>query len=575
MPAPAVLIAGGGPVGLTLAAELFRHGVPCRVIDKLIQPEVWSKAAAVQARTLEVFRDMGVSDAILSRGRPVYGINIHKRAERFAHVSTEVRGTPYPFILGISQRETEDLLLEHLVALGGHLERGVTLEGFTAPGLDGAPDAPGPITATLLHADGRREIIEVAALVGCDGARSRVREVLGLPFEGSTFEEVVVQADVRVRFPFKTPQDEGLAFVAEGGPLVALPLLAEGRYRVFAISPPDPEREPSLELFEELAAARGPEGMEITDPLWMAKFRFHGRVVPSYRRGMVFLAGDAAHIHSPVGAQGMNMGIQDAYNLAWKLALVLRAKAQPRLLDSYDPERRPIGETTVQTTDRVTRAMARAMTLRSPLAQDLRNQAIAMLTGIGVLQDKALQGIGGMTVNYAGSPAVGEHHTSVWRSNLASDPDSELPQIGQWLNFSQGPGAGARVSDIDLPGHDGRTLFDLLQGTRHTLLLFDGASPSAAGYKNLTEIAEHVARLYGELINVHIVVPAAARPEALTFGGSILLDPEGALHQHFHSGAESLSLIRPDGYVGFRSQPAEGRHLLHYLNTFFIRCSKR
>src|SRR5690606_6089938 len=159
------------------------------------------------------------------------------------------------------------------------------------------------------------EEVRARSLVACDGARSAVRHALGLAFEGSTFEPTLIQGDVGVRFPFEVDPHEAVMFVSDDGPCGALPLLAEGRYRLIVLNVPDPPADPPLSLFEEIVARRAPAGVELFDPKWTASFRFHGRLAEKYRVGRVFLAGDAAHIHSPVGAQGMNMGIQDAYNL--------------------------------------------------------------------------------------------------------------------------------------------------------------------------------------------------------------------------------------------------------------------
>ncbi len=555
-----VLIVGGGPVGLTMACELARHGVSARVIDDKAAPEVWSKAAAVSARTMEIWRDMGLVERALERGRPMYGANMYKGAERIAHLDIHVPGTPYPYLFGMAQRHTELMLAERLVELGGELERPVKLETFDT--------ADGEVVATLVHDDGGRERVTTPWLIGCDGARSTVRRVLGLPFEGSTFEQTLVQADVRLELPFEVDSREAVLFISEDGPVGMLPLLDDGRYRLVALNVDDPPKEPPLELFEALVRRRCPEGVRIHDPAWTVSFRFHGRIVPNYRVGRVFLAGDAAHIHSPAGGQGMNLGIQDAYNLAWKLALVHQGAAAPSLLDSYELERRPVGLTTVETTDAMTRRGMRMLSLRSPLAQALRDQAIAFVMQSGLVGDRAFQGLGQLNISYAASPIVGEHHLSIWNAEVSTTRRDERPHLADWYRFGKGPGPGERVSEVDLSAE--RTLFDLLRGTRHVLLLFDGAAATPEGYQNLSAIAARVSKRHGAHVDVHVVTPRATRPPELSWPGSVLLDEDSVLHEHFGCGSEGLYLIRPDGYVGFRSQPADESQLLRYLETIFV-----
>ena len=558
-----VLVVGGGPVGLALACELYRHGVSCRIVDKNDAPQVWSKAAAMTPRTLEVLDDMGIGDAAQARGRPVHGMNLFRGKERLAHLDFSADGTPHPFLLGISQRDTELLLAEHLSTLGGHLERPVTLTHFE--------EREDHVTATLVHPGGSQENVSARFLVGCDGARSSVREILGLPFEGSTFEQNVIQGDIRLDLPLALDANEGALFLSAEGIMAALPLLAQGRYRVILPNMPDPGAEATFELFESIARTRSPEGTRLYDAAWIVKFQFHGRVVPRYRVGRVLLAGDAAHIHSPVGGQGMNMGIQDAYNLGWKLALVARGKARPSLLDSYEPERRPVAQATVEVTDLATKTMMRVMALRSPIVEAVRNHAASFLASTGLFQERAFRTLGQLGVTYASSPIVGQHQVSIWTAEVGGGRTSEQPHLSHWVGFTRAFGPGERVPDVDLSRDVGgaKTLFDLLRGTEHTLFLFDG-TPTKAGYENLATIADRVSSRCLDTVRVHVVVPAAERPSELSWTGSVVLDEDSTLHRHFGCGSEGLYLVRPDGYVAFRSQPAVLEKILGYLDTIFV-----
>jgi hypothetical protein len=265
----------------------------------------------------------------------------------------------------------------------------------------------------------------------------------------------------------------------------------------------------------------------------------------------------------------MNLGIQDAANLAWKVALVVKGRARPSLLDSYEAERRAIAKGVVTGTDRATRAIMRVMALRNPLAVALRSQAVSFVAELGFVQDRAPVELSGMRVGYSGSPIVGEQHSSVFTAELGERCD-ERPTLGDWMSFSQGPGPGQRVPDLDLPaGCEAATLHELLLGTSHHLFLFDGAAATTAGYANLDAIAERVEQRLGDGVRIHVVVPAGERPAALRWRGRLILDREGDLHAHFGCGSEGLYLVRPDGYVAFRAQPADQGALLRYLEMIF------
>lgn len=560
MTKPDVLVVGGGPVGLTMGCELLRHGVSCRLIDQNPEPQVWSKAAGVAARTMEVWHDMGIVDRALERGRPMHGVNLYNGTDRIAHLDIRIPGTPFPYLFGMSQRKTELMLAERFAELGGTFEREVRLDDINQSDDD--------VEVTLVHKDGRQEEVEVGWVAACDGAKSTVRKLLELPFEGSTFEQTIVQADVKAEFPFAADAHEAVAFVSDEGPVGFLPLLDEGRYRLLLMGVVDPPEEPPFELIEELVTKRCPEGVRAFDPAWTVSFRFHGRIVPRYRVGRVFLSGDAAHIHSPAGAQGMNLGIQDAYNLAWKLALTIKGATKPEILDSYHHERHPIGKNIVESTDKLTKRAMRVMTLRSPVAQALRNQAAAFVFNSGLISGSAFQTIGMLNVSYANSPIVGEHHQSIWTAEVGSDHTTERPALSEWYQFSRGPGAGERVGDCHVD--DERTLFDLLRGTNHTLLLFDGNAGTQEGYCTLDSIADRVSRRYGDHIDVHVVTPSSERPQLLKWEGSLIHDLDGVMHEHFGCNSEALYLVRPDGHVGFRTQPAEESQLLRYLETIFV-----
>jgi 2-polyprenyl-6-methoxyphenol hydroxylase-like FAD-dependent oxidoreductase len=544
---PDVLVVGAGPTGLTLASELQRHGVSCRLIEALAAPVTTSKAAVVHARTMEVFDDMGVVAEILERSKPVHGMNVFSAGKRVAHVVLrEFDDSPYSLPHGISQHDTELALAAHLTSLGGTIERGKRLESLSV-GDDG-------VEAKVALAGQAHETIEARWVVGCDGAHSVVRKAIGCTFEGAPYEERIVQADVRVQWPMALPDDEIATFLHEDGPLAAFPLFKDGRYRLIVVLPKGaPDEEPTLEMFQ--------------------RFADHHRRTDRYRKGRAFVAGDAAHIHSPVGGQGMNTGIQDAYNLAWKLALVTRGAARESLLDSYEAERQPVAKALLATTDAAMRGLEVAIGLRSPIGTALRNQLISLVTSTSLVRARATRTVSMLDIAYPDSPIVKQDRIPVWQANLTSSAGTEHPGLADWAAFGDAPAPGHRAVDAPLePAVPGRThVLDLLRGTRHVLFLFDGAAPTTEGYRNLEAIGAQVRERFGSWVDVHVVVPRAERPAQaeLRWDHSLVLDAAGAFHRRYGARSECLYLVRPDGYVAYRCQPASADRLLAYLGTIF------
>ncbi|MBX6312998.1 MAG: FAD-dependent monooxygenase [Isosphaeraceae bacterium] len=550
------LIVGAGPVGLALACDLYRHGVPCRIIDQNEGPTPLreSRALGIHARTLEVLKDLGVVDRFLKAGRRLYGLSAYADGRKVFHLSLDLEGTEtaYPFVLALPQSETERLLIEHLEGYGGTVERRTRLIGLSQ-------DERG-VTAILAGPAGVEEAVPAAWLIGCDGARSEVRKALGLAFEGSEYEELFLLADLGV--DWSLPDDEVAAILTPNGPLLTIPLPEPRRWRLVGtaevLGTEDPEQ--IVPRFRTLVTDLVAPGATVEDPSWISAFRIHRRIVDRYREGHCFVAGDAAHIHSPAGGQGMNTGIQDAYNLAWKLGLVHAGAAPESLLDSYDAERRPVAQAVLKGTDRLTRIV----TLRSEVAQHLRNALLSLLTEFDFFHQKAAQGLSELAVGYRHSPIVAEDRASLWQSLLPIGPG---PGLRDYLDFGAAPHPGDRVPDVACAGE---RLSDVLKGTKHTLLVFDGAARAPGGSDRIAAVGDLVHDRHAARIRPYLVIHAPARPEELRWGGDVLLDPDGDLHRRFGAAAECLYLIRPDGYVGYRSQPVDAEKLRTYLGRLFL-----
>jgi 2-polyprenyl-6-methoxyphenol hydroxylase-like FAD-dependent oxidoreductase len=391
-----VLVAGAGPVGMTIASELARYGVPVRIVDKAAQRTDKSKALVIWSRTLELLDRGGGSAPFVDAGFKALAVNFIAGDKAIGRVSMGGVQTPYPFGLMLPQSETERLLEERLRDLGVAVERRVELTTFKS-NTDG-------VEAVLRHADGREEAVSSDWLVGCDGAHSTVRHGVGATFTGKTMDSDWMLADVHMTgYPF--PDSETSVYWDRDGVFVIFPI-SPGRYRVIADLPAsgaEHPHTPTLEQVQAIIDQRGPSGLKAFDPIWLAGFRINGRKVASYRWGRVFLAGDAAHVHSPAGGQGMNTGMQDAFNLAWKLALVVRGMCAENLLDSYSPERSGVGELVLKAADRLT-AIG---TIRNPVAQSVRNLVGHVMLGLSPVQHALADTMTEVTIGYPESPLNG------------------------------------------------------------------------------------------------------------------------------------------------------------------------
>ena len=405
---PQVLIAGAGPVGMTLANELARHGVSVRIVEKSAARTDKSKALVLWSRSLELLDDAGYAADFASSGMIAHGAQISTGKEIVARVSLDTIDSRFPYALMIAQSETERVLEEKLAARGVKVERTVELTGFQDDGRR--------VSATLRRADGTTETVTADWLAGCDGAHSTVRHTLDMAFEGSTMQSDWVLADGHIAGI--EPKDRIHIFWHRDGILAFFPIVGD-RYRVIAdLGPAEGDgqgsgqggghrADPTMAEVQALLDRRGTPGMKFANPVWLASFRINERKVKDYRKGRVFLAGDAAHIHSPAGGQGMNTGMQDAFNLAWKLAMVIGGRAAPALLDSYSPERSAVGDRVLRNAGRVTDAAI----VRNPVIQDLRNTVVRFAAGFPLIQHKIADMLAELDIGYPQSPlSVTGHH---------------------------------------------------------------------------------------------------------------------------------------------------------------------
>lgn len=338
----AVLIVGAGPTGLALAHRLVRHGVPFRIIDRNTCPGTASRAMGVHARTLELYQQLGLADEMVARGIRMDAVTFHTN-DHTARINFGDLGaglSPYPFVLSLPQDEHERLLVERLAELGVQVEWETELVSF-------AEDARG--VRIVLEKWQKTEELRVAYLCGCDGAHSMVRQQLWLDFPGGTYDEMFYVADVRAD---RELSHEFIGTLGDRALALMFPIRRTGMQRLIGIVPRELRNRKDLQFADVQPFAEQLLGINVAAVNWFSAYHVHHRVAGHFRVGRVFIAGDAAHIHSPAGAQGMNTGIGDAVNLAWKIAQVQQGRIDPSVLDTYESERIPFAKSLVRTTDR-------------------------------------------------------------------------------------------------------------------------------------------------------------------------------------------------------------------------------
>jgi 2-polyprenyl-6-methoxyphenol hydroxylase-like FAD-dependent oxidoreductase len=385
-----VLIVGAGPVGLFLANECARRGLRWRLVEMRAAQSEHSKALAIFPRTLEIFDMAGVVDPFLEAANRVTSVAVVTHGRTLARMRFEPEESPYPFVAMVPQNVTERLLAAVLRSRGGTIEYETTFVSAVQDG-DG-------VTA-MLDRRGERLQICAAFVVGCDGPHSAVRHLLSLPFEGAQYETAYMLADVETNDA--PPGDELQLCPSEAGPVAIFPMSATRRRIIASVERPEGDA-PSLELVQTVLAERGPRELQARALHWSSYFHTHHRQVARLGIGRIFIAGDAAHIHSPFGGQGMNTGLHDVWNLAWKLDLVVRGHAHRALLETYGAERRPVIKSVIETTD----FLAKALGTPSRLAQALRDAVIPMVSRLAPFQHAFVQRLSELGVAYRGSPIV-------------------------------------------------------------------------------------------------------------------------------------------------------------------------
>ncbi|HLA56450.1 MAG TPA: FAD-dependent monooxygenase [Flavobacterium sp.] len=349
-----VVIVGAGPTGLSMAAQLTRYGIDFIITEKNEKTTILSKAVVVQARSMEIFDELGIAEEAIKRGRMTTAIRLFYKGRQKVGVDFARFGegmSAFPFALSLEQSKTETLLAEYLSKNGEQVNWKSEFSHFV--------QHENGVSVFCNDSNGTIRQIDAQYLIGCDGSSSPVRHQLGCTFEGDTIPKIFYVADVTLKSPVIN-KDELFMYLIKKGFILFFPMEGEGHYRIIGILPDADEDHEQYQFsdIQESIKAQIISPVEFEEIKWFATYKVHSRMANIFNKGNVFIAGDAAHIHTPAGGQGMNTGIQDAYNLAWKLALVIRGEAKPQLLETYNAERLQNAKHLLQTTDRIFDIMA-------------------------------------------------------------------------------------------------------------------------------------------------------------------------------------------------------------------------
>ena len=510
-----VLVVGAGPTGLMLANQLARHGVRMMIVDRHSGPAQQSRAMAVQARTLEIYAKMGIIDQALTLGEKATGANMWANGRWTARIPVGDIGrdmSAFPYILMLGQDNNERIMGAKLHDHGLDVHWKTELVSFE--------QHPGHVDAVLKRPDGSTRTVRAAWVAGCDGSRSPVRETSGIGFPGAPYEHTFFVADTEATGPMKP--DELNVYLWKDGFHLFFPMRGKDRWRVIGIIPKHLRQRDDLTFGEVVPAVRQEAGaaLEFKSCLWFSTYRIHHRAAERFRDRRCFLLGDAAHIHSPAGAQGMNTGLQDAYNLAWKLALVVQGHADMALLDTYEQERIPVAKRLLETTDRAFQIIVADGWFGALFRTKIMARVAAVAMRFEFVRTLAFRTIAQIGISYP---------KSALSQNLSPPPKS-APAAGDrfpWLHLKFNAGGAAE------------DLFEKLDDTRFNLIVVGQAPPATDALS------------FGDLCLVH---PIPADP---------FNDAELA---RVHVPQPSFYLLRPDGHIGLCGGGLEVEAIRQYVS---------
>jgi 2-polyprenyl-6-methoxyphenol hydroxylase-like FAD-dependent oxidoreductase len=515
-----VLIVGAGPTGLMLANQLARRGVRPLIIDHHSGPAQQTRAMAVHARTMEIYSQLGIAEEALALGQRGNGANMWAGGELKARIPLASMGegqSPFPYVLMLGQDDNEHIMGAHLNELGVSVQWNTELLALEQTG--------DQVTATLKKPDGSTRTVIARYVAGCDGSRSAVRELNGIAFPGAPYEQVFFVADTEAVGPMVAKELN--IYLWRSGFHLFFPMRGRDRWRVIGILPRELRDRDDL-TFEALVPALRMEAsarLQFKSCSWFSTYRIHHRRTERFMKGRCFLLGDAAHVHSPMGGQGMNTGLQDAYNLAWKLALVVQGKADAALLESYEAERKPVAQALLETTDRAFQIIVSDHWLAALFRTRILAKIAAFAMGRASIRKLAWKTLSMTGIAYPDSPLS---------QNLAAGP-ATAPRAGDrfpWLQLQFGNGGG--------PAQD---LYQKLGDLHFNLLVIGQTAPEASVFGA------------GDLLRVHAIASDGVNAHALARAGV----PGRAWY-----------LLRPDGHVALAGAQLDSAAITQWLSKLGI-----
>jgi 2-polyprenyl-6-methoxyphenol hydroxylase-like FAD-dependent oxidoreductase len=512
-----VVIIGAGPTGLSLACQLIRHGVDFVVVEKNEGVTLFSKALGVHARTLEIYEQLGLAERATAEGQVAGKVRMLEGGEIRGEVNISSVGqglSPYPYMLVLEQNKNERLLYDYIQSHGRDVRWQTELQSLS--------QTEAGVSAQVLKADGTPQVIEAKYLVGCDGPHSPVRHALRLSFEGSTFERLFYVADVQIDWAY--PHDALQVCMTRNGVVAFFPMRGEKRYRIVGAFPEGWDQEAGEILYEEIEQRIKAEAeieLDISHVNWFSVYKVHSRHVNKFSEGRCFLAGDAAHIHTPAGGQGMNTGIQDAYNLAWKLAFVLKGAASQRILESYNEERLENARRLLETTDRMFNLAAGSDWFLNVIRTTIFPPLAKYILGFETVKKRFFRLISQTGISYR---------------------EGSLSRHGKTKEFEVE--AGDRMPYFRL---DGKSIYDRLREPKFHLLTFSD------GVTDYHATGAEIERDLAPLVDYHVIP----------------LYPHVA--EIFGTTEPFNVLLRPDNYIGFISRETASSELRAYLNETIAR----
>ncbi len=521
-----ILIVGAGPVGLALALSLKEYGIQSTIIEQEMVPHQQSRALGLHARTLEIFEKLQVIDEILAQGQKISNLNFVFNKQKCLSVNFERLCAPHPYVISLPQKLTEEILIKKLAEHQIRVTRQTKLLSAKSVGSE--------IEVVLQNNRDQKETLRFDWLIGCDGAHSQVRKEMGVEFVGYQYKYNYLLADVEMQCPVNL--NEMTAFVDQHGVLFILPI-KKGSYRLVAErSFYDSNKPANLAMVDDIISKRAVGHFKILDVKWVTDFKISHRQALKYRKGRMFIVGDSAHIHSPIGGQGLNTGVQDAYNLAWKLAYVCQFGANSKLLSSYSRERIPVGKQVLFETNKLTKV------IMANKAFQLKKSSIILkiINHLQFVKDFMIHKMSGIAIHYKNSPII-----------LKSNKIFNRPPFKAGYRFADGV-------LLESQSKKSKRIFDMLSLFKHHLFIYFNPKKAQASI----DLKEALLKAHSPYLEVTLVSSQIC-PEAHNH----YVDREKKWRSLFN--CSSLTLIRPDGYIGMSKCGLKKSHVDHYFEMLF------